>query len=144
VLEGEVLPPEGDVTFEQFWQSISGNPGKLGPALAAWSRLTTEERWQISKLIGPQGIDLQNTWAAVWLKNRVWQTSIKTKETRWREAQQEFSDAVDAMQGPTVDLQPHSPEWQAERARRVAAGEDVRWMDKQAAEGKGWTVRRPA
>jgi hypothetical protein len=41
----------------------------------------------------------------------------------------------------TVNLEPHSDEWTAERNRRLAAGESIKLMDTWAAEGRPWGVR---
>ena len=47
----------------------------------------------------------------------------------------------DLPSGGYVLLAPYSDEWKAERARKIAAGESVRFMDHEAAKGSSWAVR---
>lgn len=137
-LTGEVLPPASEITFDEFWKAIRHDPGGTGPALAAWRKLSRDDRAAIGALIGPQGIDLDGMWAAVWLAQRRWEAApLKSARNEWRAA----CDELRAFVQRTVHLEPHSIEWSAERARKIAAGEPVTLMDTWARDGRGWTVR---
>jgi hypothetical protein len=138
ILHGELLGPEGEIGFQEFWTAIRQNPGQLGPALARWRTLSRTDRLAISNLIGPDGIDLQNVWAAVWLRERLWeQPRLRSgRDQDWMRAAAKLRAAT-----VTVNLEPHSDEWTAERNRRLAAGESIKLMDTWAAEGRPWGVR---
>jgi hypothetical protein len=80
VLDGEVLGPEGEVTFNEFWKAMQQNPGPSGPALAVWRKLSREDRRNIGNMIGPHGLGLDGMWACTWLAARRW-TGAKTAAT---------------------------------------------------------------
>jgi hypothetical protein len=138
VLSGEVLGPEGDLTFDDFWKAIRSQPGNAGAALAAWRKLSIEDRRAIRQRIGPQGIELDGMWAVTWLKDRRWEASRLTGRCGWTEALDELK-AFNRRH--MIDLEPYSVEWTAERNRMIAAGESVKLMDTWAKSGRGWTVR---
>lgn len=136
-LIGEVLPPETEITFDEFWKSIRHNPGKAGPALAAWRKVSCDDRSAISSLIGPSGIDLDGMWAAVWLAQRRWEFAPLTSRPA-------FGDWIgEAPLHRIIYLKPYSAEWMAERERKLAAGESVKFMDTCARGGLEWEVRPP-
>jgi hypothetical protein len=141
-LTGEVLPPESEITFDEFWKAIRREPGKTGPALAAWRKLSRDDRRAISDLIGPNGIDMDGMWAAVWLAQRRWECApLKSSRSEWQAAHDELHAFVNRT---IVDLKPYSTEWTAERDRRIAAGESVKLMDTWARDGRGWACRSSA
>lgn len=127
---GEQHPTEP--TFETFWHSLKDNPGSPGAALAAWRKLSAEDRQAIDNLIGPHGIDLEGVWACTWLNARRWESG----PLRRRRAE--------AAERPRLFvLKPNSPEWRAERQRLVEAGEPtaVSMMDAFCEQNRAWTVR---
>ena len=141
-LQGEVLGPEGEITFEEFWKALRHDePGPTGPALAHWRKLSADDRRAIGALIGPNGLDLDRMWATTWLADRRWE--------RQRLRSRSLMDAVDAMgdrlsglkRTHSVILKPYSTEWNAERTRKIEAGEIVKLMDTWAREGRGWEMR---
>jgi hypothetical protein len=119
------LPIEGKQeipSFEVFWNCCTEPRGKVGPARAAWMKLTDDDHEKIGKLVfGHRLVDTAGCWVATWLKARGWEAPAPPR---------------------TVILDPYSDEWQRERARRIAASESVAFMDSQASAGKGWTVTR--
>ncbi len=130
LLDGEVLGPGGDVTFNEFWKALREQPGPTGPALARWRKLARDERRAIGNLIGPQGIDLDGMWAVTWLANR-----------RWERERLRSTSILAVTERRVVDLKPYSVEWTAERNRKLAAGESVKLMETWAMDGRGWTVQ---
>src|SRR5262249_39737801 len=69
-------PPErSEITFDQFWKAIVGDAGEPGPAQAAWTKLTKDDRQKIFNLIGPQGLSLDGMWACTWLKAKRWKSA---------------------------------------------------------------------
>lgn len=134
-LEGEVLGPETLLTFDEFWRSILGGKGKLGPAIAAWRGLSDDDRRAIRARIGPLGLNTEGMWACMWLSER-----------RWERDPLNTSD-LDSFTIPPpvrhVELAPYSAGWIAERDRKRAAGEPLALMEDWAREGKGWMVRCP-
>lgn len=125
-------PRTGEPTFETFWHSLQGNPGSSGAALAAWRKLSAEDRQAIDNLIGPHGIDLEGVWACTWLNARRWESGSLRRRR------------VEAAERPRFSiLKPDSPEWRAERQRLVEAGEAVAvsMMDEFCAQNRSWTVR---
>jgi hypothetical protein len=137
-LTGEVLPPESEITFDKFIRAIRGSPGRLGPACSIWSKLTRNERAAISNRVGRNGIDLDGMHASVWLKTRRWEAEPLALQC------EDLAAALCSVmaQGHVHELKPHSAEWNAERARKVAAGESVMFMDERATQGFAWGVRR--
>jgi hypothetical protein len=134
----EGLPPASEITFDEFWKAIRHDPGRSGPALAAWRKLNRDDRKAISDLIGPKGIDLDDMWASVWLAQRRWDCApLNSSRSKWLEAQDELRAA------PVFrELKPFSDEWTAERARKLAAGERTALMDTWASDGRSWSVRQ--
>jgi hypothetical protein len=137
MLSGEVLGPEGDLTFDDFWKAIRTQPGNAGAALAAWRKLSINDRRAIGHLIGPHGIELDGIWACTWLKDRRWEAARLNSRSSWTEALDELK--AFNRRRPS-DLKPYSAEWNAERNRKVAAGEPVKLMDAWARDGRGWTI----
>ena len=116
-LNGEVLSLKTEVTFDDFVKSIRHAPGRLGPALAVWNKLTWNDRKAIGNLLGQRGIDLDGMHASVWLKARRWECAPLTS----RHSADDFAEALAAMpRHRIVDLKPYSAEWTAERKRRSA------------------------
>lgn len=138
VLDGEVLPPEPELTFDELWGFLIGEPGKSGPARVAYRSLTASDRKAIAAFARRDGrIDLQGTWLSTWLRDRVWERPpLETASSK-------IASAFFA--GPRieyVEVLPGTPEWQDLRAGRLARGENVRFMDQRAAAGKGVTIKR--
>lgn len=144
------MGPEGEIEFGEFWRSIRHNPGQPGPAIAAWAKLSREDRSAIGALIGPDGLDLGGVWAATWLKARMWtQAPVRSRMDDALDALRRYADGADsapnaeAARAARIEmLQPYSERWHAERARKIAAGEGVKFMDARARDGKPWQVRR--
>lgn len=137
--ESPLNPPDIDdpsvtVTFDQFWQAITHDPGEPGPALSAWGKLSRVDRRKIADLIGPHGLDLDGAWASVWLKQR----RFDAEPLRRRRA----STSADATAKTYKPISPGTPEWIAERARQSAAGNAarVRSMDESAETGGMITI----
>ena len=126
----EVTASKSEPSFDEFWRAIRHDPGQPGPAMAAWHRLSRNDRRAIDNLIGPHGIDLDGMWAAVWLAQRRWESAPLTRRRQ-----------TDAAEIRVIELKPGSPEWTAERDRKLAAGESVALIDSQASQGRGWSVR---
>lgn len=106
------------IAFDAFYRAcIKVTRDPEGPALANWNRLTIEDRCAIGELMQRDvRIDVGATYVCTWLKGRCWERK-----------------------SPQL-LAPYSARWHDERERRITAGLDVRFMDAQAREGKGWTV----
>jgi len=68
-------------------------------------------------------------WAAVWIAQRRWESGPLTRRRQ-----------VDVVEIRVTEVKPGSPEWTAERDRKLAAGESVALMDSWAREGRGWSV----
>jgi hypothetical protein len=127
---GEVLPPEREIEFDDFYNALQDNPGKKGPAISAWRKLTEDDRRAIAGLIGPHGINLDGMYASVWLANR-----------RWLVPQPEPKNRAEAIpKRRTVTLDPYSPQWQAEFKRREKAGLPTAFMRNRAESGHGWDI----
>lgn len=134
VLHGDVLGPEGEPTFEEFWKAIRHNPGPSGPALVAWRKLSADDRRSIGNQLGPYGLDLEGTWACTWLVARRWTApSLRPK--------MDGGCAPVAARQP-FELRPYTPEWTVERDRKRAAGEPTKLMETWAKEGKSWWCYR--
>ncbi len=115
--EGQARQQPELISFDAFYAAcvkIARDPH--GPALANFNALTREDRCAIGELVRRETrIDIDGAYVCTWLKGRRWERP-----------------------SPKKMLAPHSVEWCAERERRIAAALDVRFMDQQAREGKGW------
>jgi hypothetical protein len=65
-------PVDAHFSFFDLWQATCQS-GKEGPARAAWSKLTAEERQDLSELVGKYPrIHLGDVWTSVWLNTKAW------------------------------------------------------------------------
>jgi hypothetical protein len=126
----EALPPLMErvplpiPTFEVFWACCTEPRGPVGPARAAWMKLSDLDREEIGKLVfGHHLVEASGVWVCTWLKSRGW-------------------EAPPPAPARMVVLDPYSDEWKRERARLIATGQSVTFMDSQAVAGKGWTTRQ--
>ncbi len=61
-------------TFESVWDCCTEPRGQMGPARAAWMKLTDDEQEQIGLLVfGQHIVDTRGVWLCTWLKARGWQ-----------------------------------------------------------------------
>lgn len=138
-LEGVVIDPIGEVSFDELARACAGDPGKLGPALALWRKLSPDDRRCVSNLIGPHGLELDGMWLSTWLLDRRWEKQrLATRASGFAGLAAELSAGADTI---TTYAEAYSEPWNAERARLVAAGESTALMDARARDGAGWTVR---
>ncbi|MGO9685596.1 MAG: hypothetical protein ACLPTZ_23995 [Beijerinckiaceae bacterium] len=100
-------------SFEVFWHRSVEPRGHLGFALAEWRKLTVDQQRLACEH------PARDAWAGVWLRDH----------------------GFDLEPTACTELAPYSPEWDAERERRIAGGLGLTFMDAQAREGKGWTVK---
>jgi hypothetical protein len=127
-----INPGADEISFETLWRAVQGERGHTGPAITAWSKLTSTDRLKVGNLIGPSGLGLDGMWLSTWLTQRRFDAApLSSKRS--------FDEKIEAPQFQHVYR--GSPEWQQERERRVAAGESVALMDEWAREGRGVTVR---
>jgi hypothetical protein len=119
--------------FDEFYEACRKVDGDLeGPARAEWAKLSSSDRAAINNLVASGSIDLGGFWACTWLKSR-----------RWEQAQKRTAAPSFEKPPPACEmLVPYSAGWKAERARRIDAGLDVKFMDSQARAGKAWTAER--
>lgn len=77
-LDGEVLGPGDDLTFEKFWEAVTGDDiGKPGPALAVFRKLSLVERQEIADVIRRERrICIQGYWASNYLLARGWKQPL--------------------------------------------------------------------
>jgi len=125
-LDREVLPP--GVRFEVFWNGSAEPRGPLGFALAQWGKLTIDQQRCACER------PARDAQAGVWLRDRGFDLQPDIGKPRERARPQRSTQSLEM-------LVPYSAEWHAERKLRIAAGLDVKFMDKRAAEGVGWTVK---
>lgn len=128
-IEPESLPnpSKSAGSFEAFWSAIVEERGPPGPALRVWGKLSDDDRARIANLIGPNGIDLDRMWAVTWLKERRFEKERLSRRSDTR-----------AHQTPGLrSLTKGSSEWNAERQRKIAAGESVALMDSL----ESWTIK---
>jgi hypothetical protein len=72
-LEAEVLGPENEMTFDEFWDA-GGRVGFPGPALRKWMKLSKRDRLAISERAARDGgIHLEGVWASTWIDGRRWE-----------------------------------------------------------------------
>ena len=121
-IEGEVLGPESDLTFDWFWD-VSGQIGMQGPALRRWKKLTKADRCAIRDLYDRGELDLQGVWACTWLDARRWEAPVRPKQTKFDLEQ------FMPVQRRRVVLHPDQPEFKAEYQRRLRSGEDIAMME---------------
>jgi hypothetical protein len=110
--------------------------------MAAWNKLARSDQLEIAEMIlGHGSIDTGGTWASTWLNTRAWELpaapAIVADEPIAEDMQSVFREQGRKSSGPAM-LSPYSPEWQAERARRVARHEPTHLMDDWAKRGISW------
>jgi hypothetical protein len=76
ILTGEILPPEDEPTFEQFWNACEEPRGYLGFALKEWRKLSRYEQQRACKRPS------HGTYAGTWLRERVFDQPPSVIEDR--------------------------------------------------------------
>ena len=79
ILTGEVLPPEDEPTFKQFWKACAEPRGSLGFALSEWAKLSSDEQWRAC-----QRPSRNDTYAGTWLRQRAFDLPPSVIEDRPR------------------------------------------------------------
>ena len=130
-VDGEIIT--GVISFQEFWLS-AGRSGHEGFARGEWRKLSSSDKAAISDRLQRDGrLDLRRLWAGTWLRDRVWEEVPPPIQPEGSFGPRSFPKYAE----PGSDL------WRAERERLRAAGHVsvVKFMDHQAAQGKGWNVQ---
>jgi hypothetical protein len=129
-VDGEIIT--GVISFPEFWLA-AGRSGHEGFARGEWRKLSSSDKVAISDRLQRDGrLDLRRLWAGTWLRDRVWEEAAPPKP-----------EADFGSRSFPKYAEPGSELWRAERERLRAAGQAflVKFMDHQAAQGKGWNVQ---
>ena len=107
-LNGEVLPPETEISFIEFWNATN-RQGQVGPASGLWKKLSIEDRRAIKRFLMERGtINTGNTWTMKWLELRAWEQPMPMSE---------WDSAKDALNKYVSNQPSNQPDAKRDQAR---------------------------